>query len=383
MNVTRITTADALADLAAPWNRLSQGMPFRSWDWLATWWRHYGSAGRLFTLAVWDEGGVLIAIAPWYLAWSHARGRLIRFLGSGEVCTDHQTILCLPGFETTAARAIADELTSRDSQTGKGRSEAETRWDLLELCGVDADEFIIGRLVGELAGRGCGVHRRAGMSCWRLELPETWEQYLQVLSKSTRKKVRRIEDRMLGTGRAVLHTVERPEELPRAVDQLIELHQRRWQSLGEPGCFASEAFANFHREVTSHLLRAGQLRLHLLALDGKVVAAEYDIQGAGTVYAYQSGVDPASLEEEPGRIMAVATFLRGIAEGNRGFDFLRGDEPYKATWRAQPCPTVELRISSPRTLPRMRQGAWVIGQTVKQWAQRGWLGPENQPHSTI
>ena len=42
MTVRLITTWDDLAALEQPWNALSDGMPMRRWDWLATWWKHYG-----------------------------------------------------------------------------------------------------------------------------------------------------------------------------------------------------------------------------------------------------------------------------------------------------------------------------------------------------
>jgi hypothetical protein len=74
MNVQVITTSDELRALAAGWNELATS-PLHSWDWLATWWSHYGGAERqLHVLAVYDDGRVgeglerrLVGIAPWYL----------------------------------------------------------------------------------------------------------------------------------------------------------------------------------------------------------------------------------------------------------------------------------------------------------------------------
>ena len=68
MHVERITNWLELQALEADWNALVGGMPFRSWDWLATWWKHYGgesqdlngrrtlnSGRRLNVLAVYDD----------------------------------------------------------------------------------------------------------------------------------------------------------------------------------------------------------------------------------------------------------------------------------------------------------------------------------------
>ena len=66
------------------------------------------------------------------------------------------------------------------------------------------------------------------------------------------------------TSRAVLRTVENCGQLDPAMDVLIDLHQKRRQMLGEPGCFASPRFTAFHREVARRLLLAGQLQFQLL-----------------------------------------------------------------------------------------------------------------------
>jgi hypothetical protein len=60
---------------------------------------------------------------------------------------------------------------------------------------------------------------------------------------------------------------------------------------------------------------------------------------------------------------------QAIADGCRAIDFLRGDEPYKAHWRAVPRPSVELRIAAPHAGARLRHTAWIAGQSIKSWAR--------------
>ncbi len=93
--------------------------------------------------------------------------------------------------------------------------------------------------------------RVAGACC----LPTTWDAYLARCPRAIASKLRRIERDLFDTGRAVLHTVERLDELPAAADLLIDLHQRRRRWLGQTGCFASPRFAAFHRQVMPGLLR--------------------------------------------------------------------------------------------------------------------------------
>ncbi len=114
------------------------------------------------------------------------------------------------------------------------------------------------------------------------------------------------------------------------------MHQRRWESLGKRGCFRSARFREFHREAATRLLATGDAEVFWLECDGRPIAAEYHLIGDRTVYAYQSGIAPDRLELEPGRLAVLATIREAIDDGRQCYDFLRGDEPYKAHWRASP-----------------------------------------------
>jgi CelD/BcsL family acetyltransferase involved in cellulose biosynthesis len=188
-----------------------------------------------------------------------------------------------------------------------------------------------------------------------------------MLSKSHRKQIRRLERKYFESGRARLRLVETQAELSAAMDTLVRLHQRRRHSVGEHGCFASPRFAAFHREAAAQLLDAGCLRLATLAVDEQTIAAEYQVLGDGVVYAYQSGIEPAALAMEPGRLITLATLRRAIAERRRAFDFLRGDEVYKAHWRAQPRSSQDIRVVADTPGARLRHRLRWATRGVKHW----------------
>ncbi len=324
-------------------------------------------------LGVLDNSGQLAGIAPWYLKHSAAKGWVVRWLGSGEVCSDYASILCMPEDDDRVTEAIADYLTGSNSASG-----ANHYWDLLEIDGVDAEDTNVTRLLRQLDERGCSQHENSSVHTWRLTLPKTWEEYLGMVSKGHREKIRKADRNLFQTGRAVLRTVESCEQLDPAMDVLIDLHQKRRQMLGEPGCFASPRFMAFHREVARRLLLAGQLQLQLLELDGRTVAAEYQLASQGVTYKYQSGIDPQSLACKPGHLITVAIIKRAIEQGGRAVDFLRGDEPYKANFRAVARPLLALRIVPNRTMSQLRNNLWLAGRSVKRW-----LNQTSQSNTTL
>lgn len=366
MHVRRITSADEFARLAPDWNRLTRDVPLRSWEWLHAWWRHYGAPRELYLVVVEDSEGRLIGLAPWRLEQSAARGRVLKFLGSGEACTDYLSVLTTPEHEEAVTAAVAGWLTAADDpQAG------DNAWDLLELTGVEPTDGVVAQLVAHLAEDGSAVHRRAGPNCWRIELPATWEAYVAELSKSHRKQVRRGERRLETPGYAVLYTATDRETLRRGMEILVDLHQRRQHTLEQAGCFASPSFSAFLHEAAENLLSAGRLQLHWLELAGRPAAAEFHLAAGGIAYAYQAGVEPELIDEEPGRLMNIAVLQRAISQGLLAFDFLRGDEPYKAHWRATVRPSLELRIVPRKTAAQLRHGAWLAGDSVKQWIKTG------------
>ena len=67
----------------------------------------------------------------------------------------------------------------------------------------------------------------------------------------------------------------------------------------------------------------------------------------------------------------IATIRHAIEQGQHTFDFLRGDEPYKAHWRAEPMNTITYRIVPRKTLSQVRHGLWLAGDNVKSWVKTG------------
>ncbi len=366
MYVHRINSLDLLLPYCQRWDELAGDCVFRTSIWLTTWWQHYGHSQQGCDLAVFlvfnqpvpskchaQEGPAdcsaapnidnLVAILPCYFQQTFARGKALRLLGDGEVCSDHLDLLVAEDHAQQAAKTLAEYLVLHSAD-----------WDVVDFTAVDANNIGLNCLVSELKLRDCQVTSSVGQSCWSVELPATWDQFLALQSKSHRKQLRRLDKRILDSDQAIWHLVQTPEQFDHAWEILVDLHQRRRISLSEPGCFASESWATFHRDVARKLLESGQLRLSWLELASKPAAVEYNFARNKTTLAYQGGLDPARLDEEPGRLSMIRTIQHAIEEGHTTFDFLRGDEPYKAHWRATPHETFDVQIIPARSAARLR-----------------------------
>ena len=372
LEVFQLSTLAELTSLRMRWNELAGDVPTRRWEWLEGWWRAYGNPARgattnkeLYLLAAFAAPDRLVAIAPWYIEHSTDYGRTLRFLGSGEVCTDHSTVLCESGYERAVAEAISRTLCDPLHVADWLTQNSVRHWDRIEFEAVSRDDEMMQLLLAELERHNNLVHRRQAASCWRVSLPETWEAYLAMLSKSHRKQLRRCQREFFDTGRAVVHRVHSEDDFEQAWNLLVRLHERRQRSQGKIGSFASQRYAAFHRTVAKDLLRAGILRLEWLVVDGQTLAVDYYLNGKNAIYAYQGGIDPEGLDHSPGQMILSASIQRAIAEGYRAIDFLRGDEPFKAHWRAEPQPVEDVRIIKRTASNRVRHGIWVASDHVK------------------
>jgi CelD/BcsL family acetyltransferase involved in cellulose biosynthesis len=370
MNVELVSESSRLAALEGPWNALAANSPLLSWEWMSLWWKHYGrpaaTQGRasLYVLAAWD-GDSLVGVAPWYAELGRLGRRKLRFLGSGEVCTDYLTIMAAPGRDAEVVQAVADFLLPNRSRPSSGPAN----WHSLDFDGIDATDGAMALLGKALTDRGALLYERPGMRTWRLALPDNWETFVTSFSKTRRKQMRQwMHD--IETGRIAMHVARTPADLARGWPILIDLHQRRRRSLGDPGCFASPRFGAFHAEVAAALLESGRLQLTWIERNGKPLASEYMLMGGGVAYCYQSGIEPLETELQPGHLAVMATVANAIENGCTGYDFMRGEEPYKARWHAEPRPAIRLRAWPGRTVDVVHREACKQYEAAKALVKR-------------
>ena len=360
MKVRFVQNQTDLESLATAWDRLASDNFFCRFNWLASWWSYFGRGNQLFVIVVEDEQGNIVGIAPCYRTYSAKCGRSIRFLGSNNVCSDYLRILAEPTHFETASRWVATALM--DCAELK-----QTSWDLLELTGVTADEPSVLKFCESLEAAGCSLHDSDLESAWKIDLPENWEAYNTQLGKSFRRTLKKLEKDLVDTGKARFFEVTNKTEFDHGWAILLDLHQKRRESIGQPGCFVDARFGGFLKAAALMALQEGTLRLQWTELDGRPLAVSIGFSLQGTVNMYQTGLDPELIEFRPGHLHNLFVIKRAMESGARVVDFLRGNETYKALWRAKPTTLKTLRVVPPRLVPQLRHRIWMTGHSLKAW----------------
>jgi CelD/BcsL family acetyltransferase involved in cellulose biosynthesis len=281
--------------------------PFQTYDWQATWWRHYGAGKKPYLVAV-EEGRDLVGLMP--MARFSGAWRTLRSAGAGP--SDYLHPLARDGHETAVAEAVGGYLREMRG------------FDLLDLHQVRES------LPFASAAPGDSFDQAA---CLVLDLPRSYDEYLAMLGKSLRYDVRKLDKTLFKEGKATVQQVT-PDEVGLGMDILFEQHRMRWRKRGLPGAFLGKA-VRFHKEWADRAVREGWLWLSILRLEGQPIGAIYAMSAHETCYFYQAGFDPSHGSISPGTLLVASTIRRAIEEGKAHFDFMRGDEPYKRRWKPQ------------------------------------------------
>lgn len=300
------TTSD-LESLRPVWQDLAARSDdvFATYEWLATWWRHFGRDRELLLTTVRESDGRVLAILPLYAAATRP-ARVVRFLGHGA--TDQLGPVC----------AVADRARARAALHRFLVGPTAPRWDL-----VIADELpvsddrhgarLLARMpthVVSLAASGTGA-----------------DGWLATRPPKLRAQLARDGRRLEELGDVTFRIADDPSAVDRDLDLLLDLHRRRWDPVGGSRSFAGREA--FHHEVVRTFLADDRLRLRFLELDGRAIAAAYSFRFDGVESHYQGGRDPAYDRCSVGLLLHRHAIRTCADEGVREYRFLRGDEPYK------------------------------------------------------
>ncbi len=305
--------------LEPSWRALFQespsATPFQTWEWQSVWFKHYGSTKRPYIFAFY-EGEDLVGLMP--MTRRVAPWRTLRPMACGP--SDYLHPLARDGYETPVAQALMAALAEGENVDLVDFHQVRESHPFADVWPQEVD----------------GVRVLSQAKCLVLDLPETYDAYLQMLGKSLRQDVKRLDKAIFAEGKAQIVPCS-AENVDAHLDLFFECHRLRWKERGLPGAFIGKRTLRFHQEWAHEAIQNGWLWLSALEVDGVGVGAIYAMRTHQVCYFYQSGFNPEYKSISPGTLLVASTIRRAIEEGCESFDFMRGDEPYKRRWKPQRC----------------------------------------------
>ena|SRR5919197_2998851 len=327
---------------------------FLTWEWLATWWRHFSVERELFVLTA-RAGGDLMAIAPFSLRrWR--LGASVEFLGTGSVGSDYLDLIVRRGCEREVVHALGAYL-ARESV-------------ILDMAQVRRDGSVAALLAAELTRRGWRASETRAGVCPYIPLDGlSWSDYLATLGPAHRSNVRRRLRNAMKRFEMRFEQARSASEVADALVTLVRLHHMRWRERGGSDGLHTPALLAFHGDVSQLARERGWLRLFVLSLDGRPAAALYGFCYGQTFYFYQSGFDPEHGRYSVGLLATGLAIRAAIEEGAREYDLLHGDEEYKFRWARRTRELSRLELYPPRLRATLYRRARTLSRAAMRLAR--------------
>lgn len=330
LTVRCVQDFDGLQKLKDEWNQLaavsSPGNLFATWQWQATWARHYLAPGQLHVVLVCD-GQSVVGLAPFYIRRSPhraiLRGREIRFLGTEEVCSSYLDVLAASGRRTEVLTRLYRYLFE----------EAAGCWDILTLAELPSESPSIDLWQRLFDQDGKVLELLGFTACPVVDLRPGWDGVRQRIGRTARYNLARKTKYAQALGDLVVERYTDPDMIARHWEEYVALHRERWEARGEGGAFASHRFAAFHREMGRTLAARGWAELDFLSLNGERIAAIYGFDYEGTYSFYLPAMNPrVASKASPGALLLAQSIEAAAREGRHTYDLLQGLAEYKMVW---------------------------------------------------
>lgn len=345
--------------------RMSRPTMFSTWEWIHTWWKHFGNPYELFVLFI-RRDDELVGILPLagrvlWIEGALMPGRVLGYCGSRELYSDHPEVIAAPADAGSCWSAVVDYL-HREYRA----------WDILQLSHVGEDgsllEFLRGTPIPFV------VHRHAISAAPYFPLGESFDDYRATLSRAARSKLKRAWT-MVHEQLGLVYDAPRDANVPTAIEEVFELQNRRAAQKGIRSNFRGEPLVRFHAEMATLADREGQLRLRFLRYGGRPIAFWYCYALHGRLFAYQQGFDPEWGDRKVATVLLYDVIEEACREGIREVDLLRGRSQFKSHWTDTQRELVDVTLYNNTlrggVIRRMSRSRDALAGRVKHLLRRG------------
>ena len=360
----KVTADDAIAALAADWDRLSRlrdvPNPFTTFDWYRAWQRRFAllePAGRRSAhVVVLRKDGAISGIAPLVRTIASSRTlwmRRLQFMSDSHEW-DYNDLLVGESAEE-AATALFEFL-----------KETGGEWDVTDLRNLRDRDGSLEQLLAALLRVGLPYRLlREEERCPYMIVDGPWEELLSRKSSSTRHSIRNRQSRLqrMAGDQLRMRIVENPQDEPGLLEKMTALGAQAHE--GEQ----AEPFLSRHPEAFSAIFETlgpkQWMCVALLEVGERLLAWHLLFRCGKALWGYLTAYDHEYAQFSPGKMLLPAIVDYAFAHGYSEYDFLSGEEPYKMQWNTGFHHTYRLVVWNRRWLSRLRAAAYLRFRVAK------------------
>jgi CelD/BcsL family acetyltransferase involved in cellulose biosynthesis len=319
------TDPNIFEQLHSEWNAVLRNSaadtPFLTYEWQKTWNDCLCSCEGEVHLVTVRDGGALLGIAPLFVVLEVGKDgksrRLLRLIGSVDA-SDYLDLIAVRGREREVFTAMLDALERSDT------------WDAIDLWNVPEASLTRSLLPELIAARGWTLLDERQVVCPIIQLPTTFDDYVQSLDKKERHELRRKIRRAEATEDVSWYAItgqDRTHDLDEAAESFIALMMK---SRSDKSDFMTDDMRRFFHQMIRATHDGGFLHLAFLEVDGVKAATYLSFDYNQKRLVFNSGLETEGFQSlSVGIVLAARIIDEAIQLGYSEFDFLRGDEKYK------------------------------------------------------
>lgn len=285
-----------------------------SWEWTENWIRHFGGSVPHQILSAREQGivrGMCLLTFPEETIGPFGV-RTVHLGTAGEadqdsLCVEYNRLMVEEVYRKPMAYSLLKYLREDPS------------WDLLCFEGLAEEEASV--LIE--AEPSFELTMKESPYC---DLRPTGEPLLNRLGGTTRTGLKR---KLKQWGNIEVEWAEDVDRAERIYEELIEMHQARWEGAGLPGSFSSEPFRQFHWEMIRTFLNTGKVSLVRVSSGTTTLGCVLSYIERQTLLFYQMGANLEHSKLSPGMIAIYASMEEAARRGYERFDFLAGQGEHK------------------------------------------------------
>ena len=360
-SITEINRINQFLELRHEWDKVLERSRdkniFLTWEYLSTYWKHFGKEKKLRILCIEDENKI-IAIAPL---------RQSRYGFQAPFGYDVIEPLGYRGLTPEGADYTGLILTERQAeclQLFLNHLVEHNDWDFIYLMDVPETSIIPDLLAKMSKAVPITFELEKGAICPYISIPNSMDIFLRELSSKFRKNLRRcMRNLEKDHQRVELKRYDEFGSVEEAMKIYFELHQKRWKLKHIPGVFNTQEVRDFYRDVAKLFADNGWLALYFLTANGEPIATQYCFEYKQKMYYALGGFDPNYSQYSVGSLILMKVIEKCIEKKIEEYDLLKGGEPYKFRYTAKYKTNLGIRFVNKRFTSNLYH--WGI-KTVKQ-----------------
>jgi len=257
---------------------------FMSWEWLAQWLQTYQDYIHELKIICVLHNDKTIAIAPFYIGKSKVFGvtqNTLSLIATNEpecceIASEFIDIAYVTKHKQKISELLSEQLIKLNKVTQYSFKDLNKNSLMYLVCQKTKPQMLTYE------------EQRSGY-----QFVTDTNNHPQYSASFLKKKKRILNkyNKMCDTQNCQFIIANKKTDALNLYEQLVQLHQKRWNKKNKLGVFSNTYFYQFHKSFIEKYFDKDMIALSAIQIDNQIISVNYSIKWRNILYFYQSGID--------------------------------------------------------------------------------------------